>query len=77
MPRWSSSSFCARTISGTVTTGNRRPYSRPVAGSMLPGPELPEHPPMTFEQIMKYLSVSNALPGPIIMSHHPGFASPG
>ena len=27
MPRWSISSFCARTMSATVTTGNRRPYS--------------------------------------------------
>ena len=64
-------------MSGTVTTGNRNPYSLPVAGSMDPGPELPEHPPMTFEQIMKYFSVSNARPGPTIMSHQPGFLSPG
>jgi hypothetical protein len=38
------------------------------------GPEVPRQPPRTFEQITKYLSVSNPLPGPIMLSHQPGFS---
>jgi hypothetical protein len=38
---------------------------------MLPGPVEPLQPPMTFEQITQYFSVSKALPGPIIPSHQP------
>ena len=37
---------------------------------------LPLHPPITLEQMTKYLSVSKALPGPIIASHQPGLSSP-
>ena len=33
---------------------------------------VPRHPPSTFEQITKYLLVSKALPGPIMLSHQPG-----
>ena len=53
MPRWSMSSFCALTMSPTVTTGKSRPYSLPVAGLMLMGPVLPLQPPMTLEQMTK------------------------
>lgn len=40
------------------------------------GPVVPEHPPKTLDAITKYLLVSKALPGPINISHHPGFLSP-
>src|SRR5437870_13685648 len=36
------------------------------------GPVVPWHPPKTFEQMTKYLSVSNAFPGPMVLSHQPG-----
>src|ERR1035437_2328267 len=37
------------------------------------GPVAPRQPPSTLEQIMKYLLVSKALPGPIMLSHQPGW----
>ncbi len=40
------------------------------------GPVEPLQPPITLEQITKYLPVSNALPGPMYASHHPGYSSP-
>ena len=43
-----------------------------MAGSSEAGPVVPLQPPMTLAQMTKYLSVSRALPGPIIMSHQPG-----
>ena len=49
------SSFCARTMSGTVTTGKRGRTGRPVSGSTLAGPVLPLQPAMTLEQMTKYL----------------------
>ena len=49
----------------------------PVAGLMEAGPVVPRQPPRTFEQITKYLSVSKALPGPIMLSHQPGLPSRG
>ena len=58
-------------MSPTVTSGNREPYGRPVAGSIEAGPVEPRQLPMTFEQMTKYLRVSNALPGPIMPSHQP------
>ncbi len=54
-------------------TGNFAPYGFPVAGLVDAGPVEPLHPPMTFEQITKYRSVSSALPGPMTASHQPGF----
>ena len=36
------------------------------------GPVVPRQPPSTLEQITKYLLVSKALPGPIMLSHQPG-----
>ena len=33
---------------------------------------VPRQPPSTFEQMTKYLLVSKALPGPIMLSHQPG-----
>ena len=36
----------------------------------------PLQPPSTLEQMTKYLSVSKALPGPIMLSHQPGLLSP-
>jgi hypothetical protein len=47
-------------------------YGQPVAGLSDPGPVVPRHPPSTLEQITKYMFVSNALPGPIMLSHQPG-----
>ncbi len=41
------------------------------------GPVVPRHPPSTLEQITKYLLVSNALPGPIMLSHQPGLPVSG
>src|SRR5215212_10451597 len=58
-------------MSPTVTSGKREPYDWPVAGSIEAGPVEPRQLPITFEQITKYLLVSNALPGPIIPSHQP------
>src|SRR5208283_4994123 len=72
MPNQSISIRCTRTMSPTVITGNDMAYGQPVAGFTDAGPVVPRHPPRTFEQIMKYLLVSNALPGPIMLSHQPG-----
>src|ERR1019366_3089899 len=72
MPKESISIFCKRTISPMVITGNDMAYGAPVAGLSDPGPVVPRHPPSTLEQITKYWLVSNALPGPIMLSHHPG-----
>src|SRR5687768_17029713 len=58
-------------MSPTVTSGNDEPYGRPLAGSIEAGPVEPRQLPMMFEQMTKYLRVSNALPGPIIPSHQP------
>ena len=59
-----------------VIMGKSNPYGFFVSGFIDAGPVDPLHPPITFEHIMKYLSVSRHLPGPIITSHHPGFLSP-
>src|SRR3990170_679454 len=67
--------LCACTMSLRVMIGKERAYGFPVAGWMEEGPVLPWHPPRTFEQITKNLSVSNALPGPIVLSHQPGLRS--
>jgi len=53
MPSASISRRWASTMSATVTTGKDSPYGRPVSGLIEEGPVLPEHPPMTFEQITK------------------------
>jgi len=55
-----------------VITGNDMVYGQPVAGLSDPGPVVPRHPPSTLEQITKYMFASNALPGPIMLSHQPG-----
>jgi hypothetical protein len=60
-----------------VITGNDIAYGQPVAELIEAGPVLPRHPPSTFEQITKYLLVSNALPGPIMLSHQPGLPVSG
>ena len=52
-------------------------YGQPVSGLIEAGPVVPRQPPSTFEQITKYLSVSNALPGPIMLSHQPGLPVSG
>ena len=72
MPKKSISIFCKRTMSPMVITGNDMAYGQPVAGLREEGPVVPRHPPSTLEQITKYLLVSNALPGPIMLSHQPG-----
>src|SRR5579871_4785221 len=77
MPKWSISIFCSRTMSRIVITGNDMAYGHPVAGLMDDGPVVPRQPPRTLEQITKYLFVSNALPGPIMLSHQPGFPVSG
>ena len=63
-------------MSPIVITGKSRPYSLPVLGLIELGPVVPLHPPKTLEHIMKYFSLSNAFPGPITISHQPGFLSP-
>src|ERR1017187_8819298 len=72
MPKESISIFCKRTMSPMVITGNDMAYGEPVAGLSDPGPVVPRHRPKTLEQITKYWLVSNALPGPIMLSHQPG-----
>src|ERR1017187_5310766 len=72
MPNQSISSFCSRTISPIVITGNAIAYGQPVDGLIDEGPVVPLHPPNTFVQTTKYLFVSNALCGPIMLSHQPG-----
>ena len=59
-----------------VITGKSVPYSFPVSGLIEAGPVVPLHPPKTLEHIIKYFLLSNALPGPIRISHQPGFLSP-
>src|SRR5579884_4015568 len=71
IPKRSISLRCSRTMSPIVIGGSDIAYGQPVSGSIEPGPVVPRHPPSTLEQITKYLSVSNALPGPIIGSHQP------
>ena len=58
-----------------VNTGKLNPYGVPVSGLMLDGPVVPLQPPKIFVHTTKYLFVSNALFGPIIVSHQPGFLS--
>jgi len=41
------------------------------------GPVEPLQLPIILEQIIKYLFVSKGFPGPTIVSHQPGFLSPG
>src|ERR1035438_2948594 len=64
-------------MSRMVITGNDMAYGQPVAGLMEAGPVLPRQPPRTFEQMTKYLLVSKALPGPIMLSHQPGLPVSG
>ena len=54
--------------------GKLLPYTLPVSGLIEVGPVEPEQPPRLFEQTTKYLLVSIALSGPIILSHQPKFA---
>ena len=63
-------------MSFIVITGKSIPYSLPVFGLIDEGPVVPLHPPNTLEHIIKYFSLSRAFPGPITISHHPGFLSP-
>ena len=77
IPSALSSMACSRTMSPMVITGNDIPYGHPVAGLIDEGPVVPRQPPSTLEQITKYLLVSNALPGPIMLSHHPGWPVSG
>src|SRR5690242_10631031 len=58
-------------MSATVITGKSGPYGLPVAGSVDHGPVVPRQPPSRFVDTTKKRSVSKALPGPIIPSHHP------
>ena len=48
----------------------------PVVGFIEEGPVDPLQPPRTLDEIIKYFSVSRAFPGPINISHQPGFLSP-
>ena len=64
-------------MSPMVITGKRMAYGQPVAGLIETGPVVPRQPPSTFEQMTKYLLVSNALPGPIMLSHQPGLPVSG
>ena len=58
-------------MSRIVTVGNLEPQRLP-SGASEDGPVLPWHPPITFGQITKYLSVSSGSPGPTIEGHQPG-----
>ncbi len=71
-PRCRTSARCTRTRSDTVNSGKRRPYGRPVAGSVDDGPVVPWQPPSRLAQITKKRSVSTGLPGPMRLSHQPG-----
>src|SRR3954451_6688941 len=77
IPSESISIFCSRTISPMVITGNDMAYGQPVAGLIDAGPVVPRQPPSTLLQSTKYLFVSNALPGPIMLSHQPGLPLSG
>ena len=77
MLKRSSSIACARTMSGMVMTGKSSPHNLPVAGLVDAGPVEPMQPPITFEQMMKYLSVSSGRPGPTMVSHQPGLPVTG
>ena len=68
---------CARTMSGMVMIGKSSPHTLPVAGLVEAGPVDPMQPPITFEQMMKYLSVSSGRPGPTMISHQPGLPVSG
>ena len=64
-------------MSPIVITGNDIAYGQPVWGLTEDGPVVPWQPPSTLEQMMKYFSVSNALAGPIMLSHQPGLPVSG
>ena len=72
IPRWSISATWARTMSATVMTGKRIAHGRPVPGSSLPGPVLPEQPPITLVAMMQWRWGSIGRPGPTMTSHQPG-----
>src|SRR5580658_1320110 len=76
IPRWLRRWHWASTMSFIETRGKSDPYGLPVLGLGDEGPVEPLHPPTTLELMTKYLSVSNALPGPIMLSHQPGTLSP-
>ena len=53
IPRWSISSFCARTMSAMVITGKSSAQGSPLSGFTDLGPVEPMQPPSTFTQIRK------------------------
>jgi len=55
--------------------GKSSPHNLPVAGLIEAGPVEPMQPPITFEQMTKYFSVSSGRPGPTMVSHQPGLPS--
>ena len=77
MPRWSISSFWARTMSAMVMTGKSSAQASPVAGFADFGPVVPMQPPSTLTQMTKKRSVSRARPGPTIWLHQPGLPVTG
>ena len=77
MPRMSSSRAWASTQSSTVTTGKSAPQGWPVAGLVWVGPVLPKQEPMLFTPITNQRFVSTALPGPIMLCHHPSLRAIG
>ena len=54
-----------------MITGKFVPKIFCVSGSLWLGPYDPKHPPITFEQITKYLFVSIGLLGPTAYDHQP------
>ncbi len=66
--------MCTRTESFIDTTGKLEPYGLPVSGFTVAGPVVPTSGLFTFKLASvsalttKYLSVSIALPGPMIAS---------
>ena len=75
-PRWRPSSRCTSTKSLMSSSGKSSPQASPVAGLTEPGPVVPEQPPSRLLHTTNQRSVSTGLPGPIMVSHQPGWRSP-
>ena len=63
------------TQSSTVTIGKSEPHRFFVLGLILMEPLDPWQPPKLFTPMTKKRSVSRGLPGPIRLSHQPGYLS--
>ena len=77
MPRCWPRRRCTVTKSDIANSGKSSPYGSSVAGLIDDGPVVPRQPPRMFAHTTNQRFVSTAFPGPMRLSHQPGFRSPG